>query len=106
VALPQNRLPVLGEIRDALTSEWGPSYGWGILNQRLLEGQTASIIVNKILASQNNIQKIHLNLDQLVKDAQLQRDSKKTKVTKRPRKRTEIIETIEKESIDDQTTDS
>mgnify|MGYP001565348742 CR=1 FL=1 len=106
VALPKNRLPVLGEIRDALTSEWGPSYGWGILNQRLLGGQTASVIVNKILASPNNIQGIHSNLEQLIKDAQLLRDSNKTKITTRPRKQTEVIETVEKESLSDQATDS
>lgn len=106
VGLPQNRLPVLGEIRDALTSEWGPGYGWGILNQRLLEGQTASVIINKILASPNNIQEIDRGIEQLIKDAQLQRDSKKIKITKRPRKQTEAIETIKKESIDEKTTDS
>ena len=39
--LQPNRLPILGEVRDALTSTWGPRYGWGILNQQLLQDNPA-----------------------------------------------------------------
>jgi hypothetical protein len=37
VLRPKDRPPILGEIRDTLTEEWGPRYGWAILNQQILE---------------------------------------------------------------------
>ncbi len=63
--LPDNRLRVLGEIRDELTSEWGPSYGWGILNQRVIEGVRAEKLVRFISESPNDLQEIKSNLAEL-----------------------------------------
>jgi len=48
VFLPENRLPILGAIRETLTSIWGPSYGWGLLNQQAVEGNPAEIIIKNI----------------------------------------------------------
>ena len=42
---PHDRPLLLGEIRDVLTSVWGPTSGWGILNQQLLEGDVAEKLV-------------------------------------------------------------
>jgi len=52
---PDSRPLVLGDIRDGLTAAWGPIYGWGILNQQLLEGEVASKIVSALKTAPNSI---------------------------------------------------
>src|SRR5438309_1732199 len=48
VLRPEDRPPILGEIRDAITQQWGPGYGFGILTQRLLESPNADVIAAAI----------------------------------------------------------
>ncbi|MBE0517113.1 MAG: hypothetical protein IBX41_06985 [Methanophagales archaeon] len=98
------RIPILGEVRDALTSEWGPKYGWGILNQQLLVDEPAEIIVRAMRSQSNSLSEIISNLDQYLEEAKQQRKAV-TKITRkqgRPRKETfgieEIFETKEEES--------
>jgi hypothetical protein len=52
---PDARPLILGEIRDVLTSAWGPTYGWGILNQQVLEGDVAEKLFSAIKAAPNSI---------------------------------------------------
>lgn len=71
---PIHRLPLLGEIRDALTSTWGPTYGWGILNQHTLEGSVAEIIIKAVQSQPNDLSEIQASIDQLLDQAKSQRD--------------------------------
>lgn len=71
----ENRLPILGEVRDALTSAWGPSYGWGIRNQQVLEGLSAETVIKAIRSRPNDLEKIQANIEQLLHQARTQRDS-------------------------------
>ncbi|MDA2912910.1 hypothetical protein MYX77_02930 [Acidobacteriia bacterium AH_259_A11_L15] len=73
--LPENRPPILGEIRDALTSTWGPKYGWGILNQNLLEESAAQTIIKSIRSRPNDIAKTRSELTELLAQAKQQRDA-------------------------------
>lgn len=80
-AFPKNRRPVLGKIRDALMEAWGVSpqyYGWGILNQRLLDGEHAHIIVNEIIMSPNDLTSIQEQLNQLLAQSKGQSATKAT----------------------------
>jgi hypothetical protein len=63
---PEQRTPVLGQVRDVLTGQWGPNYGWGILNQRLLEGADAKFLAEAITAQPNSISQTKRNLDDLL----------------------------------------
>lgn len=48
VLRPQDRPPILGKGRDALTEEWGPRYGGDILPQKVLESPNADIVIRAI----------------------------------------------------------
>lgn len=82
--LPDNRLPVLGKIRDVLTTTWGTRYGLGILNQQLLQDEAADTIINVVKSHPNNLSELQSRLDELLAEAKLQRDT-----PKKVRKRTE-----------------
>jgi hypothetical protein len=75
VLVPENRPPVLGEIRDCLTSVWGPSYGWGILNQQLLSDHRAETIITTFRSHRNDLAEVKANLDRQLRDAKLQREA-------------------------------
>ncbi|MFB0519754.1 MAG: hypothetical protein ACETWC_10810 [Acidobacteriota bacterium] len=98
------RIPILGVIRDVLTSEWGHKYGWGILNQQPLNGESAEAIVSVITLRPNSLSKIVSNIDQYLDEAKLQREltTKLRRKRGRPRKLVSIpaetFETKEQES--------
>jgi len=46
---PEKRTPVLGQVRDVLTGQWGPNYGWGIQGQRMIEGADAEFLAEAII---------------------------------------------------------
>lgn len=74
VLLPDNRIPLLGEIRDALISAWGTNYGLGILNQQVLPENSANIIVNNVKRQSNAIQNYIENLEKLLEEAKQKRE--------------------------------
>jgi hypothetical protein len=53
VVRTDERPPILGEVRDALTQQWGPKYGWAILNQQVLESPNAAIVARAITLKAN-----------------------------------------------------
>lgn len=53
VLKPENRPPILGEVRDSLTQQWGLRYGFGILNKQLLESPHSDVIVKAITSKPN-----------------------------------------------------
>ena len=83
----ESRPPLLGQIRDVLTSAWGTTYGWGIRNQQLLQDSAADTIINFIQAQSNDLPFIQSNLDGLMDEAEAARHVKATpKRRGRPKK--------------------
>jgi hypothetical protein len=74
ILLPGDRIPLLGEIRDALISAWGTNYGWGILNQQILPENSANIIISNIKLQSNAIQYYTENLEKLLDEAKQKRN--------------------------------
>lgn len=85
VLKPVDRPPILGEIRDALTQEWSPRYGWAILNQQVLEGGHADTVAKAITARPNSITSVQQELDSLLDEAKVKREQ--AAQNKRPRGR-------------------
>jgi hypothetical protein len=75
--LPDNRLLILGPIRDVLIAAWGPKYGFGILNQQLLQDDAAETIVNIIKSQPNNLSQIIPKLEDYLSEAKLLRQTTK-----------------------------
>jgi hypothetical protein len=74
VLRPQDRPPILGEVRDTLTEEWGPRYGWAILNQQILESPKADILVRAITSKPNALSDYHQALPEQLDEARLKRE--------------------------------
>lgn len=69
IMLRANRLPVRGEVGAILRSAWGPTYGWGILNQVVLEGELALKITSLVLRGVNDSAILENNFDYFLKNA-------------------------------------
>jgi hypothetical protein len=74
VLRPKDRLPILGEVRDALTQEWGTRYGWAILNQQLLEGTNADTVILAITSRPNSLTHYQQTLQERLEEARLKRE--------------------------------
>jgi hypothetical protein len=74
VLRPKDRPPVLGEIRDPLTEEWGPRYGWAILKQRILERPHTDIVVRAITSKPNAASEYPQALTEQLEAARLKRE--------------------------------
>lgn len=98
--LPENRPPILGEIRDALTLAWGPRYGLGILRQQPLQDSPAETIIKAIRSGPNDLTAIQANFDRYLEEAKSQRDAAVTAKPKRGRPRkVEAAPEVEEEVI-------
>jgi hypothetical protein len=69
-----NRLPMIGEIRDALIAIWGPKYGVGILNQLYLPEDISEKIISLIQDRKNDLDDIKRNFTVYLNEARLYRD--------------------------------
>lgn len=78
VMRPQNRPLILGEIRDAITSEWGLRYGWGIGNLCVLPENSSQTIINAITSCHNDLPDLQTNIELYLDEANQIRN-KKTK---------------------------
>jgi len=78
VMRPQNRPLILGEIRDAITSEWGLGYGWGIVNQWVLPENSSRTIIYAITSRHNDFSDLQSNIELHLDEANQIRN-KKTK---------------------------
>ena len=107
VLAKDQRVPLLGKVRDSLTSVWGTKYGWGILDQQVLSGTQADTIINEIRSRPNSIAEFVTNIGQLLQEAKQERENAQIrKKQKSARSRKEIItppleefETKEEESM-------
>ncbi len=71
----ENRIPLLGEIRDVLTSAWGTFYGHGILNQEFLTDAKAEIIIKAIRSRPNNISSVQSKIEEFLIEAKELRET-------------------------------
>jgi hypothetical protein len=74
VLRPSDRPPILGEVRDALTQQWGPRYGWAILNQQVLEGPNADTVARAITSSANALNEFQESIFDRLEQARLKRE--------------------------------
>ena len=81
VLTKDKRIPILGEIRDILMSAWGNSYGWGILNQRVLSDSPAEKIIATFAERPNNLDKTKSDIESLLYEAKQQREVSPAKKT-------------------------
>ncbi len=95
--LPGQRLPVFGEVRDALTSAWGPMYGFDILNQQVLPEAVAETVVKTIRSCPNGLSAIQQDLDSYIEQARAQREVMSKPQPKRGRPRKTLPELREDE---------
>jgi hypothetical protein len=87
VLQPKDRPPILGEVRDAMTQQWG--YGLAILNQQVLESPHADIVAKAISSKPNAIQDYQQNLVDRLEEARVKRErfaQDKTRKGRPPRK--------------------
>jgi len=68
------RVPILGKVRETLTSAWGPKYGWGILNQQVLEDTQAENLIKAITSHPNSLTQIEADLATLLSGAKQERE--------------------------------
>jgi hypothetical protein len=109
----EQRPPILGEVRDILTSAWGTKYGWGILTQQTLEGNKAETIVRAITSRQDNLTQIEADISALLAESKQERElsskqahsRRRTRVVpegKSPLQPIEVFESKEEESLHSQ----
>jgi hypothetical protein len=98
------RMPILGEVRDILTSAWGPKYGWGILTQRILENRQAETLVKAITSRPNSLVQMEADLATLLLDARRERElsSKQKKPIEKERKEKVLVPAEEFESKEEE----
>jgi hypothetical protein len=70
----QDRPPILGEVRDALTQQWGPRYGWAILNQQVLESPNADTVARAITSRPNGLTEFQQSLADRLEEARVKRE--------------------------------
>lgn len=85
VLAAKDRPPILGEVRDTLTKEWGPRYGWAILNQQVLESPSSDLVAKAILAKPNSLQDYSDQLSDLLDQARIRREQVAQRIPKRGR---------------------
>lgn len=96
----ESRPQILGSIRDNLIREWTPKYGWGILNQRLIEGDSASSILREIESRPAHNDEILVRLDDLLLEARAERETeKKRRVVSRGANAERPIETTDASDV-------
>jgi hypothetical protein len=94
------RPPILGQIRDVLTSEWGTTYGWGIRNQQLLQDKSAETILNSVQSRPNDLSLIQSKLSSLQDEADAIRKARALpKKRGRPRKTSASPVEVDKPTI-------
>jgi hypothetical protein len=95
VLRPKDRPPILGEIRDSMTQQWGPRYGWAILNQQVLESPHADVIAKAISSKPNALLEYQQNLFDRLEEARIKRErftKDKTRRGRPPKKVTDPLE--------------
>ena len=61
--LPENRIPIDGKIKKAITSAWGKHYGWAIVVKKTLPEKNAKVLLESIKSCPNDLAVINENID-------------------------------------------
>jgi hypothetical protein len=83
---PRDRPPILGEVRDTLTEEWGPRYGWAILNQQVLKSPNADVVIRAIISKPNALSNYQQTLAERLDEARLKREQAAQRHPRRARR--------------------
>ena len=83
---PEHRLPILGDVREALISQWGSKWGLGVRDQRPLSGENTETIAGAIRSQPNDLQGVEASIEQYLAEAKLQRDSAAAAPPRKPGK--------------------
>jgi len=89
---PEDRPPILGEVRDILVRLWGTTYGYGILNQVAIEPPDSEPIIRAITSKRNALEEYQQNLAEYLEEARAKRamvPEKTKKKSGRPPKKVE-----------------
>ena len=70
-----DRIPILGRVRDVLTEAWGVRYGWGILNQQTLADDASKVILEEIKVKPNALSRFQAELAARIEEAKLEREA-------------------------------
>ncbi|MCW4017448.1 MAG: hypothetical protein NWF00_01995 [Candidatus Bathyarchaeota archaeon] len=106
VLAKNDRIPILGGVRDILISTWGSRYGWGILNQRVLVNSAAEKIVSALSERPNSLNQYQSNMQQFLEEANQQRGNGKIKKSTAHSKEfseIEVDDSLEKSITEDST---
>ena len=82
---PADRPQILGKLRNALAQEWGPNYGWAILNQQMIEGGNAETVARAITLAPNALVEYQHSLTTQLKEARLRREQASQRLSRRVR---------------------
>jgi hypothetical protein len=86
-----DRPPILGDIRQALIDLWSKDdpknrWGYGLLNQLLIESPQADIIVDAIISAPNALKNFDDNQETMLEEARLKRDKLMEATSKRKKR--------------------
>lgn len=84
IPLPNDRPPLLGELRALFAQAFSASWGLGLVNQWLMNAEQTELIVDTIAASPSNLAMVTKTLDVKLKEARQSRDSKASKKRQSP----------------------
>ena len=98
----QHRPQILGNIRDALINAWSTRYGWGILNQYLLDEIHAKTVVNEIINRESQNSLVLQNIESLLTEAKQSRLERNSKMTTGKRGRPKKISNIQEIKIQEE----
>lgn len=57
ILAPEDRIPMSDSIKEMLIKDWGPKYGWGILNKTPLNQDTTDYIISEVQSRPNSLAK-------------------------------------------------
>ena len=80
-----DRPPILGKVRDVLTDLWGHRYGWGILNQQVIESPHADSIIQALTSQPNSLSNYQENIQAYIQEAKTKREQASQAKRKRGR---------------------
>jgi len=70
----ENRVPISGQVRDAIMRAWGMHYGFGILNKQVLPEFAARTIVNEMQSRPNALAVFQKELLDRIKQEKIRLD--------------------------------
>lgn len=102
-SLPHNRVVMTKNVRDLLTSIWGPNYHRGILDQLLIEDFHADTIIGEVKSSPNELAQMESDIRELINSSDS--PGRITAKNEKRKKYTEKIDSIDVAVCEENCTD-